>query len=144
MKVSKVIKILEFDAGNDRRGWSFALDANSYVALPTTQHIHFASIRPLAVRGNHYHAVRNEIIVVFPGAPWELYWDTGASTAVNKRIFEGSKGVAVIVPLGWSHAIRNPGEVDICIASISDRLYTAEDPDTFRRSVAEGQPASPN
>jgi dTDP-4-dehydrorhamnose 3,5-epimerase-like enzyme len=131
-----VVTFVEFDIGNDSRGWSFALDDQSCSALSAAKNIHFASIRPLAVRGNHFHVSRSEVIIVLPGAPWEVFWDTGEGTSINRRLFDGLKGVAVKFPPLWSHAIRNPGKADVFIAAISDHVYTARDPDTYRRNVS--------
>ena len=132
-----MLKFQELECGNDPRGWSFAIDAPLYPLLIETKSIHFAEIRPRSVRGNHYHKLRHELIVVMPGAPWEIYWDQGENTPIAVETHEGLRPVLIRVPPLASHAIRNPNSANIYIAAISNHLFTKGDPDTYVRNVCQ-------
>jgi hypothetical protein len=39
------------------------------------------------VRGNHFHIVRNEILLVMSADRWSLHWDSGEGTQVTAQMF---------------------------------------------------------
>ena len=86
-------------------------------------------------RGDHYHAVRREILVVMVTDWWSLHWDEGAYTAVWQRNFDGPEAVLITVPIGLSHAICNDGTVPIRMVGMSDRSYDPDRPDAYSRIV---------
>jgi oxalate decarboxylase/phosphoglucose isomerase-like protein (cupin superfamily) len=110
----------------EERGLSVSVLGEYLRAIGPVKDVHIAAIRPGAVRGNHFHTRKQEIIAVAYQDRWSLHWDRGADGERRSRDFEGAGGVVVRLPLGWSHAIRNDGAVDLWIVALSDRAY---DPD---------------
>lgn len=92
------IEITELTNGGDARGLSFMLLPAALAALGKMADLHLASTGPQAVRGNHYHVSKRELIVVLPGATWSLHWDEGQGTAAQSRKFNGENAVLVQVP----------------------------------------------
>jgi dTDP-4-dehydrorhamnose 3,5-epimerase-like enzyme len=123
------------DAG-DQRGSSFSLPDAWNRFLSSLADMHVTTIRPTHIRGNHYHARHREILVVLYEDNWTFYWDSGAGSEVNQRIFQG-KGAAMIEILpSASHAVVNTGKHNLTVAGMSDAKYDADHPDSYPRPVA--------
>jgi dTDP-4-dehydrorhamnose 3,5-epimerase-like enzyme len=100
--------------------------------------VHLTTLVPHAVRGNHFHKHRRELLVVQYGGPWSVYWDAGEGTVTRGRPFEGQGAVLLDVPPLISHAVRNDGPVELHIIGLCDRSYDPTAPDAhFREVVAE-------
>jgi hypothetical protein len=121
----------------DARGSSFTLAPAQLAFLGSPGDIHVASILPGHVRGNHYHALRRELILVIHEDRWSLRSDTGADTRVSSRAFTGSGVVAVTVPQMAAHAIRNDGERVLWLLAASDGPYDLAAPDAHPRVLFE-------
>lgn len=130
--------ITQLPESTDERGLSFSLSTEMIADL-IVRDVHIAAIRPGHVRGNHYHAKKNELITVVYTDDWSLHWDTGLGTAVHSRSFSGTGAVSITVPLQWSHAVRNDGERDMWLFNItdmsSDRSQPAASQDAHSREV---------
>ncbi len=63
---SMKIEISELENGGDARGLSFTLPPVALQLLGNVADLHLASTGPRAVRGNHYHVSKREIILVLP------------------------------------------------------------------------------
>jgi oxalate decarboxylase/phosphoglucose isomerase-like protein (cupin superfamily) len=127
--------VVELCDSGDARGSSYAVPTALLHGQFPVGDMHIATIEPRAVRGNHYHAVRREILVVMATDRWSLHWDEGADTAVRQRNFDGPGAVLITVPIGMSHAIRNDGTVPIRMVGMSDGPYDPDRPDAYSRIV---------
>lgn len=121
--------------GGDERGSSFALPATWLQAVDGPVDVHLSTLVPKAVRGNHFHRDRRELLIVVHQDAWSLHWDTGEGTAVHSRTFEGSGAVLVEVEPLASHAVRNDGGADLLITGLCDRAYDPAAPDAWHRNV---------
>lgn len=117
------VQIIELANYGDARGLSFTVPADALAFVGRMADVHLASTGPGAVRGNHYHLRRREAIVVLPGARWSLHWDDGGGSATQRRSFEGTRAILVLVSPGASHAVRNDGEGTLWLAAISSEPY---------------------
>lgn len=108
---------------SDNRGLSFSLLSDVLGLMPAVRDVHIASVRPGSVRGNHYHAMKTEVITVVYTDAWSFYWDSGEGTEVQRRQFTGTGAVAVAVPLHWSHAVKNDGRTDLWLFNASDLAF---------------------
>jgi oxalate decarboxylase/phosphoglucose isomerase-like protein (cupin superfamily) len=111
----------------DPRGFSFSLPPDALEFVGGIADILFASTRPGAVRGNHYHVHKRQALVLFPGSAWSLYWDEGAGTAAQQRNFDGSSAILVLVSPGCSQAIRNDGTQPLWLVACSSKPYDANE-----------------
>ncbi|WP_405996673.1 hypothetical protein [Streptomyces sp. NBC_00829] len=127
--------VVELHDSGDARGSSFSVPEELFAGRFPVADIHIATIEPGAVRGNHFHAVRRELLVVMAADCWSLHWDEGAGTPVQQRSFDGPGTVLVTVPTGMSHAIRNDGAVAVQMIGLTDGPYDADDPDAHPRVV---------
>lgn len=113
----------------DGRGGAFYLPADALEWLGPVGEVHLVEARPGAVRGNHLHRRRREVIVVRATGPWELAWrPPGGDTA--RRTFREAGAWLLAVEPETPHAIRNLGEVDLVILSCSSGHHDPDDPDT--------------
>jgi oxalate decarboxylase/phosphoglucose isomerase-like protein (cupin superfamily) len=127
---------------SDERGASFSVVADLLDRIGSVQDLHIASLAPGAIRGNHYHVKKNEIINVLSSGRWSFTWDTGEGTPVQTRRFEGGDGVAVVVPPIGAHAVKNEGTGTMWIVVASDKAFnrlaeSEAEKDSFRRIVKE-------
>jgi len=121
--MAETLQITELKNYGDARGLSFTAPSEALSFVGRMSDVHTASIKPGAVRGNHYHLRRREAIVVLPGAKWSLHWDEGEGAPTEHRKFDGSSAVIVLVSPGQSHAVRNDGERDLWFVAISSETY---------------------
>jgi oxalate decarboxylase/phosphoglucose isomerase-like protein (cupin superfamily) len=117
------IQISELANTGDIRGFSFTAPSGALAFLGRVADMHLASTAPGAVRGNHYHLLRREAIVILPGPAWSLHWDEGEGTAAQHRAFEGKSAVLVLVSPGSSHAVRNDGTTPLWLVASSSEPY---------------------
>lgn len=129
------VGITELMDRGDTRGRSYSLPGTAWNHLRAVLDGHVTTVVAGAVRGNHYHAQRREILIVMHGDAWSLHWDTGDGTEVNHRIFPGRGAVLVEVEPLCSHAVRNDGRQELFIAAFSDGAYDPEHPDAYPRHV---------
>jgi dTDP-4-dehydrorhamnose 3,5-epimerase-like enzyme len=117
------IEISELNNGGDARGFSFTLPPAALEVLGHVADMHLASTGPRAVRGNHYHVSKREIILVLPGAAWSLHWDEGEGLPPQHRSFGGGGAVLVQVSPGCSHAVRNEDSSVLWLLTCSSETY---------------------
>jgi oxalate decarboxylase/phosphoglucose isomerase-like protein (cupin superfamily) len=117
------IQISELDNHGDGRGFSFSPPPEALDFLGSIADMHLASTAPGAVRGNHYHLHKQEVIIVLPGSEWSLHWDEGKGTATQHRTFNGRTAVLARISPGCSHAVRNDGASLLWLVACSSEAY---------------------
>jgi len=123
------VRVTPLSSRTDSRGSSFTID----VPFASVGECHAATIRPAAIRGNHFHTRRRELLIVMYTDRWTLLWDEGEGTPVQSRAFEGAGAVLIEADPLSAHAVRNDGATDLQIFSLGD---TGDD-DTFPRRLVE-------
>lgn len=113
----------------DARGSSFGVE----LPFANIAECHVATVRPGAIRGNHFHTTRREVLVVMYADRWTLLWDEGEHTPVQSRTYEGAGAVVMEIDAHCAHAVRNDGSRDLHLVSLGDTRET----DTFPRRLAE-------
>ncbi len=121
----------------DGRGRSGSLPGDALHYLAAVRDVHFAEIRPGTIRGNHYHILRHEVILVWHSGSWSLHHDSGEGTEIVVDMFQGAGIVSILVPPGCAHAIRNEGRRALIIVGLGDREFVENSPDSHPRIVAE-------
>ena len=123
------VRVTPVVARTDNRGSSFGID----VPFASVGECHVATIRPGAMRGNHYHEQRRELLVVLYADRWTLLWDEGEATPVQSRTFEGSGAVLMEADPFCAHAVRNDGAKELQVFVLGD----TREADTRPRVLAE-------
>ncbi len=125
----------ELPDSTDERGASFSIPHEIFRHLETVRDVHIAVVRPGHIRGNHYHARHAEIITVAYQDDWSLHWDTGTGTTIHNRRFTGRGAVSIVIPLHWSHAVKNDGGMDLWLFNASDLAFDPGNRDAITRVV---------
>jgi oxalate decarboxylase/phosphoglucose isomerase-like protein (cupin superfamily) len=119
--------------GDDRgRSWQAGQAVDFLDAI---EDLHVMTLDPGCVRGNHFHRLKREILIVDHAGEWTLFWDRGPEEEPRERRFKRAGVVAVLVPPGCAHAIENRGGGTMRIVAISDRPYDEHAPDVDQRVV---------
>ena len=126
--------IWQLSAQEDQRGASFS-DQRWKAFLQQVKDVHIATIRPGAVRGNHYHRKRREVLFVTHADSWSFHWEAEAEGQLLQRRFSGQGCVMIMIEPKISHAVYNDGRVDLFLVGVSNVDFDPSNPDAYRREV---------
>ena len=129
------LRIHRLEDSGDARGGNFSIPNSSLEFLGSVCDVHFAEIRPGAIRGNHYHVHRRKMLCVHHTDAWSLHWDTGPDTPNQRENFEGSGVVIVEIEPLIAHAIRNDGRAEMQIVGLSNLVFDPNNRETYPRQV---------
>ncbi|GIJ44968.1 hypothetical protein Val02_18540 [Virgisporangium aliadipatigenens] len=129
-----MLEIFELADTGDARGSSFGPPPDFFAERFPLGDLHLTTVLPGAVRGNHFHLERHELLTVLSTGPWSLHWDEGEGTAVHTRAF-GPGAVLIRVPLRASHAVRNDGTTPLQVIGMTDGPFDPARPDAYPRDV---------
>src|SRR5580704_6721988 len=99
------LRTIRVNDGGDSRGHSFTLPNECFTFLSAIRDVHVATVNPTAIRGNHYHLKRREVLCIFYEDAWSLHWDSGSDTELQHETFSGCGMVVVEVERAASHAV---------------------------------------
>ena len=124
------VEIKELSIHHDERGWLTEILASDDDSERIKQ-IHFALSKPGAVRGNHYHENRTELLCVTSGTGRILLEDT--ITHERKELMvTGDFPVLVKIFPGTIHAIENVADVPMHLLVLVDEKTERDNPDAQR------------
>ena len=129
------MRIIELEDRGDQRGSSYTLPEQQFAFLGSVVDVHFSTTLPGHVRGNHFHRLRKEVLVVRFEDSWTLAWEHGEGTVPEIRRFEGPGTVVVEIEPLASHAVRNDGQRPLLIFAMTNGLYDPDHPDSYSRIV---------
>ncbi len=132
-----MVRVCVLENGGDQRGFSYSLPSAQIAYLGQVQDVHFSMTSQGAVRGNHFHRLKREVLLVRFEDAWTLAWDEGAGAVPITRGFTGSGTVAVEIDPLASHAVRNDGAKPLLILGLSSAPYDAARPDVHARKVLD-------
>ncbi len=130
-----MVRILQLDDRGDQRGSSYTLQEQQFSFLGSVVDVHFSTTLPGHMRGNHFHRLRKEVLVVRHEDSWTFAWDQGEGTAPEMRKFDGAGTVVVEIEPLSSHAVRNDGQRPLLIFAMTNGLYDPVNPDSYGRVV---------
>jgi len=111
----------------DERGGSFTVSLDILSFLGRIADIHVASVLPGAVRGNHFHTRRKEVLIVLHETGWALHWDEGEDPPAQVMEFSGPGAEVILVKPSSSHAVRNSGARTLAIIGLSSEPYDPQE-----------------
>ena len=129
----KDIEIISLEDYGDIRGALFNVSEGDIVFLDKIQNIHFGKIHPNSIRGNHFHDQRKEILIIAYSDRWTLAWAKKDSSETTEKNFKGSGAVLIKMNSEIAHTVKNDGKKDLEIISLSNRIFSKENPDTFSK-----------
>ena len=131
----QMVRIIELEDRGDRRGSSFTLQERHFDFLGSVVDVHFSTTLPGCTRGNHFHRLRKEVLIVRFEDAWTLAWDQGEGSVPETRKFAGTGTVASEIEPLASHAVRNDGQRLLMIFAMCNAPYDREKPDSYGRIV---------
>jgi len=131
------IKIRELENRSDNRGSSFCVPEDSLNFIDKVHNFHIATIKPDAIRGNHYHCHAKEYIIIVYDDSWTLAYDQGNGSGVKLKQFNGSGTIAVEIEEKITHAVKNTGKTDLTIVAFTDKILDTEKPDVVQNIIIE-------
>ena len=130
-----MVRIVELEDRGDQRGSGYTLQNRQVTFLGSVEDVHFSTTLPGHIRGNHFHRVRKEVLVVRYEDSWTFAWDDGEGTVTEVRKFVGTGTVVVEIEPLASHAVRNDGQRPLLIFAMTNGLYDPANPDSYSRIV---------
>ncbi len=121
------VQFVELEDHGDARGALFRVPVELIRALGGVGDIHFGEVRPGAIRGNHAHRGNAELLLVTWKDRCQLAWDDGEGTQAEIREFDSRGTVALLLPPGCAHAIRNTGSQIMEFISLPSVSYDFTD-----------------
>ena len=115
------------ESASDRRGDSFHIPESVFKFMGDIDEMHFVTIEPGGVRGNHYHWGRKEFMFVYYDGAWVLAWRHRDAQEISIQEFSGRGGVIVEIASEIVHAVKNKGENTMHLLSCSNAPYIASD-----------------
>ena len=129
------VRVSTLSSRRDARGVSVAFGTRPFDFVPTPRDMHVATVVRDAVRGNHLHRDRSELLILRAEGPWMLRWDESEDGPVRECRFSGASVVMVEVDPGCSHAVVNLADTELVLVSISSGTYEAASGETVSREV---------
>jgi len=130
------IKIKEIEKKSDERGWLFEFLHMDEVDRKTGQFYTY-SIKPGFVRGNHYHARKNECFGIVKGKVTIILQDLKTKEKKDVILEDGKDKTKILfVPKNIIHAIKNTGKEEAIMIAYIDEIFNSEDADTFFEKIA--------
>ena len=104
----EIIQIKEIEFDQDDRGWSIRPITDEEISAGKIKDIHMVSMRPGAIRGNHYHAYKTEHIFIMGSVCRVVVMDNNTKER-KEEIIEHNKKALLVIPPHVTHAIENVG-----------------------------------
>lgn len=96
--------------------------------LENQQNLHVVTSRPWVIRGNHYHRIGTETLIIMGPALVRIREnDHLRDIAIPDRSV-----YRLVIPPGVSHAVRHTGSENGLLLAFNTIAYDPENPDTVR------------
>ncbi len=119
-----IIQIKEIEFYQDDRGWSIRPITDDDIKNGIISDIHMVSMKPGAIRGNHYHVHKTENILII-GSTCRVLVVDNSTKEKEEKIIENSNKILLVIPPDVTHAIENIGnEVSymFCFSNVKESL----------------------
>lgn len=123
------LSVVTLEDHDDGRGAAFYPPPEFLEWLGGVAEVHLVTARRGAIRGNHLHRRRRELILVRSTGPWELAWRPPGGD-IARRTFRAPGAVLLAVEPETAHAIRNLHDEELLIVAFASGRYRPDDPDT--------------
>lgn len=98
--------------------------------IPGFGQVSYATSKPGAVRGNHYHKRKKEIICVIEGEA-KIQLRNRENNEIKEYFISGEKPQAVEIPLDWTHNVENISKNELKLLIWASEIFNPQDPDTY-------------
>ncbi len=119
-----IIQVKEIEFYQDDRGWCIRPIPDDDIEKSIISDIHMVSMKPGAIRGNHYHVNKTENILIIGSTCRMLVVDNNTKEK-EEKILENNEKTMFVIPPDVTHAIENVGnEISylLCFSHVKDGL----------------------
>ena len=119
-----IIQVKEIELYQDDRGWCIKPISDDDIEKGIISDIHMVSMKPGAIRGNHYHINKTENILII-GSTCRVLVEDNNTKEKEEKILESNERLLLVIPHGVTHAVENIGnEVSylLCFSNVKDGL----------------------
>ena len=119
-----IIQVKEIEFYEDDRGWCIRPISDDDIKDGIISDIHMVSMKPGAIRGNHYHVSKTENILII-GSTCRVLVEDNNTKEKEEKILENNEEMLFVIPPDVTHAIENIGsEVSylFCFSNVEDGL----------------------
>lgn len=102
--------------------------------IPGFGQVHYSTSKPGVLRGNHYHARKEEKFCVIEGRA-KISLRDRKNNELKEFLVSGETPEVIDMPKNWTHNIKNIGRDELKLLVWSNEIYNPEDPDTFLEEV---------
>jgi len=131
----KSIQFLPINDKGDIRGESYYIPDKAIEFIGNIDEMHYATILPSQIRGNHYHIGRREFIIIKSSDACIVSWREPNENFISTKEFKKNRVILILVEPQVIHAIKNTGKAPIHLVSCSNKRYDPDHPDTFREEI---------
>ncbi|MBE9546887.1 MAG: hypothetical protein IMF10_05260 [Proteobacteria bacterium] len=124
MSYVKQLKLKHFIL-RDERGWAINPFEVADLLGESAGNLHVVSMKPGAIRGNHYHPDATEWLLFCEG-PAKLVWRSRGDDSIHEYLIEGEEPALFEIPPGFEHAVKNISDDAIYLMA----FYDTHDPAT--------------
>ena len=107
-------------------GRGFVFEPLEEAFIPRQKNVHVVVSRPGAVRGNHYHQVGTETLVICGPAMVRIR----RGDHLDDYSIPTDQIWRLVIPPGISHAIQNTGDADNLLIAFNTAAHDRSHPDT--------------
>lgn len=131
------VRILELGNVPTRSGWMAEIFRTDWdVGTASVRQVNWVELNPGAVTDWHCHEEQTDHLIGVGGIIKLALWDgrAGSPTKGASEIVRmgAVRPLAVVIPPGVWHGLRNESGVPAGYLNVTDRLYRHEDPDNWR------------
>ncbi len=103
----------------DERGERYSMPQEAVEFMREIDEMHYVSIVPNAIRGNHFHELSKELIILNYSDDWQLSWRLPDDDRLYTRQFSGKGMILVEIQAKVTHAFKNTGNSPIYLFCFS-------------------------
>jgi dTDP-4-dehydrorhamnose 3,5-epimerase-like enzyme len=120
-------RFVQLEDQGDARGALFRVPAELLEKLGPVGDVHFGTILPGALRGNHAHRGNSEVLLLQWKDRFQVAYDRGDGDSKTVIELEGHGAAALLLPPLCAHAIRNTGAEIVEFTSMPSSPYDITD-----------------
>jgi len=102
--------------------------------IPGVGQIFYATTKPGAIRGNHYHKRKKEYFCIIEGEA-KIRLRNRDNNEVEEHIVSGDRPEIIEMKINWTHNIENIGDTEMKLLAWTNEIFNPENPDTYAEEV---------
>ena len=132
-----MIRIQKLNDEKDGRGEKYFLPDSMLQFIGDIKEMHYVSVDPDAIRGNHVHKSGKESVILSCSDSWQMSWKNPDEQMVQHQLYEERGAYLIEIEPGTIHAFKNTGKDPVYLYCFSNLKYDPAHPDTERQVIVD-------